>query len=333
MSTVCQQDPPVFPSCVEIDSSTMRKKTSLSSQAQHWLKQEHHDLDIIKWETITSGATSDVEQDNTPSSAVSTASQPEGLPPKVMLTITKMQCMLESKQERICALERQVEDLLQDRKFLRTQIENLTSSRSLPTFSPSPIAEASKVVYSEPRPRRKERAPSSSSLSNDSGSELSFSTARSGGSSENKRRRHHKERRRWKKGKDYTRKRATGVQYVIHRYKQVLSAFIKKKSMSGAFRHYGIDRNTIANTASIAELHLAAQDTVSLVGTFRPRAETLVSYAQKCAMVIETDLELARKIEQMKGNGELLPINVKKSRTMPSAHQQLGGATGNLLLV
>lgn len=44
--------------------------------------------------------------------------------------------MLESKQERIAALERQVEDLMQDRKFLRTQIENLTSSRSIQAFAP-----------------------------------------------------------------------------------------------------------------------------------------------------------------------------------------------------
>lgn len=60
----------------------------------------------------------------------------DGLPPRVLLTITKLQCMLESKQERIGALEKQVEDLMQDRKFLRTQIENLTSSRSVQAFAP-----------------------------------------------------------------------------------------------------------------------------------------------------------------------------------------------------
>lgn len=60
----------------------------------------------------------------------------------MLLTITKLQCMLESKQERIAALERQVEDLMQDRKFLRSQIENLTSNRSMQAFtSPSPVTE------------------------------------------------------------------------------------------------------------------------------------------------------------------------------------------------
>lgn len=70
------------------------------------------------------------------------ASHVDSLPPRVLLTITKLQCMLESKQERIAALERQVEDLMQDRKFLRSQIENLTSNRAMPTFaSPSPVTE------------------------------------------------------------------------------------------------------------------------------------------------------------------------------------------------
>nr|XP_046211020.1 coiled-coil domain-containing protein 106 [Oncorhynchus gorbuscha]XP_046211021.1 coiled-coil domain-containing protein 106 [Oncorhynchus gorbuscha]XP_046211022.1 coiled-coil domain-containing protein 106 [Oncorhynchus gorbuscha]XP_046211023.1 coiled-coil domain-containing protein 106 [Oncorhynchus gorbuscha] len=337
MSSVWQQEPIVYSPSVEIDSSTVRRKARVGS-SQHWLKQEH-DLEVVKWESMTSGATSDVEQDNTPSSAVSTASQPEGsLPPRVMLTITKLQCMLEGKQERIAALERQVEDLQQDRKFLRSQIENLTSQRSVPTFtttatSAAEAPKAGKSLYSEPKPRKRERvASSSSSFSNESGSEMSVSTVMSGASSDHKKRRHHKDRRRGKKGKDYSRKRATGVQYVIHRYKQVLSAFIKKKSMSGAFRHYGIDRNTIANTASIAELYLSAKETLPLVGMFRPREETLVSYAQKCALVIETDVALARKIEQMKATGELLPITVKKTRVMHSAHQQLGGTAESLLM-
>lgn len=110
---------------------------------------------------------------------------------------------------------------------------------------------------------------------------------------------------------------ATGVQYVIQRYRQVLAAYNKTKNMSVAFRHYGIDRNTIANTAPIAELHLAAKDALPLVGMFRPREDTLVNYAQRCALVIESDLGLFRKIEQMKATGELLPISGKRRTAMP----------------
>ncbi|KPP59415.1 coiled-coil domain-containing protein 106-like [Scleropages formosus] len=304
-----------FSPCVEIDSSSgMRKKATVSSQL--WMKQEK-DPDTVggQWETTTSGIMSDVEQDNTLSSAVSTVSLTEGLSPSVMLTITRLQCLLESKQEKINSLEKQIEDLQQDRKFLRAQIENLTSSRSSSAIEDS---KPGRSLYCDPKPRKRMRATSSSSsFSSDSGSEVSISTATSGTASDVKKKKHHKEKKRGRKSKDYSRKRATGVQYVIHRYKQVLSAFNKKKSMSGAFRHYGIDRNTIANTAPIAELYLAAKETLPQVGLFHPREETLVKYAQKCAVVIESDEVLSRKIELMKATGELLPITAKKSKMPP----------------
>ncbi|KAK5614325.1 hypothetical protein CRENBAI_003159 [Crenichthys baileyi] len=296
MSSMWQQEPSGYSPCVEIDSSSVRSKDRLGSSS--WLKQEQDELRIIKWENFQGGASSDAVQDNTPSSAMS-ASTFEGLSPRVLLTITKLQCMLESKQERIAALERQVEDLMQDRKFLRSQIENLTTNRSMPSFAaPSSAAEApksSKVQHSENKSRKRERASSSSSASSDSGSEVSDSSEISAASSEHRRKKHHKDKKKSKKGKDYSRKRATGVLYVINRYKQVLSAFIKKKSMSEAFRHHGIDRNTIANTASIAELHLAGKEMVPLVGQFRQGDETLVNYAQRCTLVIDSDPDCQEK--------------------------------------
>ncbi|XP_039609850.1 coiled-coil domain-containing protein 106-like isoform X1 [Polypterus senegalus] len=277
-------------------SSAMRKKATVSSM--HRFKTE--DTDTQQWDSRTSAVASDVEQDDTSSSVVSPETAAESLSPTAILTITKLRCQLESKQERINYLEKQVEDLQQDRNFLRAQIENLTRS-------------AKQSEESKPR-KRSRTASSSSAFSNDSGSDISFTSVSSGTSSEAKKRRHHKDKRRGKKSKDYSRKRATGVQYVIHRYKQVLSTFNKKKSMSGAFRHYGIDRNTIANTAPIAELHLAAKEMLGVVGLFNPREETLVKYAQKCANLIESDENLSRKIELMKATGELLPITAKKPK-------------------
>ncbi|XP_041669609.1 coiled-coil domain-containing protein 106-like isoform X2 [Cheilinus undulatus] len=331
--SVWQQEPSGYSPCVEIDSSSVRCKDSFTSPA--WLKQEQDELRIIKWENFGTGTSTDAVQDNTPSSAMS-ASQVESLPPRVLLTITKLQCMLESKQERIAALERQVEDLMQDRKFLRSQIENLTSNRTLHTFaSPSPVTEApkaSKVQHSENKSKKRERVSCSSSDSSNSDSAESDSSEVSAASSEHRRKKHHKDKKRSKKGRDYCRKRATGVQYVIHRYKQVLSAFIKKKNMSEAFRHLGIDRNTIANTASIAELHLAGKDMVPLVGAFRQGEETLVSYAQRCTLVIDSDPELARRIDQMKANSELLPISGKRQRMMHSHMAPIGDTTESILI-
>lgn len=157
-----QQESSSYSPCIEIDSSSIRTKDRLGCTS--WLKQEQDDLRIIKWENFQTGASTDAVQDNTPSSAMSgsthwvfsyktlvtrylnlniltwwnlfpTALNFEGLPPRVLLTITKLQCMLESKQERIATLEKQVEDLMQDRKFLRSQIDNLTSNRSMPAFA------------------------------------------------------------------------------------------------------------------------------------------------------------------------------------------------------
>ncbi|XP_026885420.2 coiled-coil domain-containing protein 106-like isoform X1 [Electrophorus electricus] len=312
MSCLWQQDQTAFPPGVEIDSSSMRAKSRESSHS--WMKQET-DAQLIHWKTVVPGAGSDAEQDNTPTSAVSTVTPMDGLPTSAVLTITKLQCLLERKQEKIEALERQVEDLQQDRKFLRAQIENLTSMRRVPA------AEGGQSVHCEPKAHKRQGPASlSHSPGGESVSDGSLSSATTAASADIKKKRHHKERRRGKEGKDYSRKRATGVQYVIHRYKQVLSAYNKKKSMSGAFRHYGIDRNTIANTAPIAELHLAAKETVALVGQFRPREETLVSYAQRCALAIEADEALTRRIEQMKADGELLPIAAKRARV----HSLLG---------
>ncbi|XP_056868857.1 coiled-coil domain-containing protein 106-like [Takifugu flavidus] len=331
MSSVWHPDPSGFSPCMEIDSSSVRCKERLASPS--WLKQEQDDLRIIKWESCQTGTSADAVQDNTPSSAMSAASHVDGLPPRVLLTITKLQCMLESKQERIAALEKQVEDLMQDRKFLRTQVENLTSSRSMQAFAPPAEApKPSKGQHSDGKSRKRERASCSSSDGSPSGSEASDSSEASAASSEHRRKKHHKEKKRSKKTKDYSRKRATGVQYVIHRYKQVLTAFVKKKNMSEAFRHLGIDRNTIANTASIAELHLAGVDFVHLVGRFRQGEETLVNYAQRCTMVIDSDSDLSQKIDQMKANGELLPISGKRPRGVHSQMHQIGGATESILI-
>ncbi|XP_056154985.1 coiled-coil domain-containing protein 106-like [Lampris incognitus] len=334
MSSVWQHKASGYSPCVEIDSSSARRKDRVGAPA--WLKQEQDNLSIIEWENFHTGPSSDMVQDNTPSSAMSIASNSEGLPPKVLMIITKLQCMLESKQERIIALEKQVEDLMQDRKFLRRQVENLTSNRPVSAFAPhAPVAEASKVSkvqQSEAKSRKRDRASSCSSLSNGSDSDASDASEVSAASSDHKKKSHHKDKRRRKKGKDYSRKRATGVQYVIHRYKQVLSAFIKKKNMSEAFRHLNIDRNTIANTACIAELHLAGKELIPLMGPFRQGEETLVSYAQRCSLFIDSDAELSKKIDQMKADGELLPISGKRAKGIQFHLQPPGGAVESILL-
>ncbi|XP_050953900.1 uncharacterized protein LOC127155608 [Labeo rohita] len=119
----------------EVDSSSARQGSPVSTYS--WMKQEPENIQIQWDDTNTLAAAIETQQDNIPSSAESADStvipspNMEGLPSSVMLTITKLHCLVESKQEKIAALERQVQDLQEDRRFLRTQIENLTSALSL----------------------------------------------------------------------------------------------------------------------------------------------------------------------------------------------------------
>ncbi|XP_036935286.1 coiled-coil domain-containing protein 106-like isoform X3 [Acanthopagrus latus] len=315
MSSVWQQEPSGYSPCLEIDSSSVRCKDRMTSPA--WLKQEQDELRIIKWENFQSGASADAVQDNTPSSAMSAASHAESLPPKVLLTITKLQCMLESKQERIAALERQVEDLMQDRKFLRTQIENLTSNRSMHTFaSPSPVTEAprpSKVQQSESKSRKRERPSCSSSDSSDSGSEGSESSEVSAASSEYRRKKHHKDKKRSKKGKDYSRKRVLTPEEAMERYQRVLRVVKEGHTKSAAYDLVGVDRKTIVDTAPISELNAADTAAYKEMRATMGRGETLCSFSNRCKARIFQD-SLEGKVEEMKLAGKLLEIYNRPKR-------------------
>ncbi|XP_056594776.1 zinc finger MYM-type protein 4-like isoform X1 [Triplophysa dalaica] len=153
-----QQESAPFSASSEIDSSSVTQESLVSSHG--WLKQEPEN-EIIEWENMNSEAPVDAEQDNT-SNAISTATTPmEGLPPSVILSITKLQCLVESKQQKIEALEKQVQDLQEDRKFLRTQIENLTSARVVQ------VPEASTSVFSRPRSHKRRQKISSNPCDSD----------------------------------------------------------------------------------------------------------------------------------------------------------------------
>ncbi|XP_043084834.1 uncharacterized protein LOC122331436 [Puntigrus tetrazona] len=93
---------------------------------------------------------------------------------------------------------------------------------------------------------------------------------------------------------------------IIRRYLDTLEAFKKVKSMKAAFDAIGVDRNTIARTAIIAELHLAAPDVLKTMGQWNDKTETLSRFIGKCHSALTT--EIKEKITQMKADGDLLPI-------------------------
>ncbi|XP_051542798.1 uncharacterized protein zgc:174877 isoform X4 [Myxocyprinus asiaticus] len=210
ISSQWQQESALYSSSSEMDSSSTRQDTCETPvNSYSWMKQEA-DTELIQWENTNSVAASDADQENTQSSAVSTNIPNEGEPSSMMQTITRLQCLLESKKERIEALEKQVQDLQEDRKFLRTQIENLTSARVVH------VPEASTSLLSESRPHKRQRKSSSSTCdTEESVSDESVSTASSESSSNKKKRRHKNKKQ--KKGR-------RGTQHIYTRMQKVFAA-------------------------------------------------------------------------------------------------------------
>ncbi|XP_055038585.2 uncharacterized protein [Misgurnus anguillicaudatus] len=124
VNSQCQQESVINSASIQTDCSSVTHESPVSSPS--WVKQEPRN-DTNECESMNSEVHIEAEQDNTLSNAISTTTLFECMPSIEMLTITKLQCMLDNKQEKIEALEKQVQDLQEDRMFLRTQIGNLTN--------------------------------------------------------------------------------------------------------------------------------------------------------------------------------------------------------------
>uniref|UniRef100_A0A673AXY3 Coiled-coil domain containing 106b n=1 Tax=Sphaeramia orbicularis TaxID=375764 RepID=A0A673AXY3_9TELE len=79
-----------------------------------------------------------------------------------------------------------------------------------------------------------------------------------------------------------TKKKVKDPDGVLIRYKKILSTYQRVRSMSRAFQIHGVDRNTMASTSPIAELLLVAPEKVADVGEFDPSKEKLLDYARRC---------------------------------------------------
>ena len=76
--------------------------------------------------------------------------------------------------------------------------------------------------------------------------------------------------------------------------------------MKSAFEEVGVDRNTIARTAVIAELSLAAPEAFRALGQWNEKFEKLSTFVDRCRAAITA--EIKECISKMKENGALLPI-------------------------
>ncbi|KAL7977507.1 hypothetical protein Chor_009456 [Crotalus horridus] len=113
------------------------------------------------------------------------------------------------------------------------------------------------------------------------------------------------------------------VDGVLCRYKKILYTFQKLQSMSRAFEHHRVDRNTVALTTPIAELLIVAPEKLAEVGEFDPSKERLLEYSRRCFMAL--DDETLKKVQALKKSKLLLPITYRFKRKMDSP----GSAAGN----
>nr|XP_014343356.1 PREDICTED: coiled-coil domain-containing protein 106-like isoform X2 [Latimeria chalumnae] len=210
------------------------------------------------------------------------------LVPSVQLKIASLQNKIEVQKEEIKHLLASVEELKKERDFLREQLK-ISISRLSKGESNQGCTELS-----------------NNSL--ESGSDGEDSESMTSSSSDLPKRQKHSYRKKKKTRKSESSFSRVGVQQVVKRYKKALKLYQKYGSMAKAYGYLNVDRNTIVNTAPIAELFLADSNKFEQIGALKPSKETLRQFAARCADAIDESIKM--KIDAMKEMGHLLPISV-----------------------
>ena len=82
--------------------------------------------------------------------------------------------------------------------------------------------------------------------------------------------------------------------------------------MKAAFDAVGVDRNTIARTAVIAELSLAAPEVFKAMSPWNEKVEKLSTFVDRCRSALTA--EIKSRISEMKQNGNwngYCPFHIK----------------------
>ncbi|KAL0194822.1 hypothetical protein M9458_008394, partial [Cirrhinus mrigala] len=91
-------------------------------------------------------------------------------------------------------------------------------------------------------------------------------------------------------------------QQVESRYKKILWHFSKGVTMSAAFKRVGVDRNTVAVNAPIAELYIAAPDKFKELLKNHNSQVKLSAFATQCAAAINEDSAIEDRIKALKAS-------------------------------
>ncbi|NP_001277358.1 coiled-coil domain-containing protein 106 isoform a [Mus musculus] len=232
---------------------------------------------------------------------------PEGASPTLAL-MSSVKAQLHMALERNSWLQKRIEDLEEERDFLRCQLDKFISSARM---------DAEDYCRMKPGPRRVDGDSRAGvgEASDPESAASSFSGVSEDGSASERKRQKQKgstSRKRFGKTKARERQRVKDADGVLCRYKKILGTFQKLKSMSRAFEHHRVDRNTVALTTPIAELLIVAPEKLAEVGEFDPSKERLLEYSRRCFLAL--DDETLKKVQALKKSKLLLPITYRFKR-------------------